>query len=115
MDREASSRVGPPMDGTDRELCAQMDELRRRIDGLDEQLVRLLNARAACALDVGRLKERLRLETYQPERELEVLNHARSVNGWPLDAGAITRLFERIIDEARRLEGRAHTTKVTNA
>ena len=37
-------------------------------------------------------------------REIEVLEHARSTNGGPLDEGAITRLFERIIDEARRLE-----------
>ncbi len=93
-----------PADGTERELCAEMEEYRRRIDALDAQLVRLLNARAACALEVGRLKERLGVQMYQPERELEVLNHARSVNGGPLDAGAITRLFERIIDEARRLE-----------
>jgi chorismate mutase len=37
-------------------------------------------------------------------REAEVLAHVRSVNGGPLDNGAMTRLFERVIDEARRLE-----------
>jgi chorismate mutase len=98
----------------ERTLCADLEEFRRRIDELDEQLVRLFNARAACALEVGRLKDRLGLETYQPERELEVLNHARSVNGGPLDAGAITRLFERIIDEARRLERLAQIAKSPN-
>lgn len=78
--------------------------LRERIDALDEQLVRLLNERASCALDIGRAKEALGLTIYQPEREREVLEHVAAVNGGPLDEAAIRRLFERIIDEARRLE-----------
>jgi chorismate mutase len=85
-------------------LLAHMEDLRRRIDRLDEELVRLLNARAACALEIGRLKHALGLELHQPAREREVLEHVKSINGGPLDPAAITRLFERIIDEARRLE-----------
>ena len=50
------------------------------------------------------VKDALGLESHQPAREIEVIDHARSTNGGPLDTGAITRLFERIIDEARRLE-----------
>ena len=81
-----------------------MDGLRRRIDALDESLVRLLNERAGCALAIGDLKREMGLQVYQPEREREVLGHVRAVNPGPLDEGAIGRLFERIIDEARRLE-----------
>jgi chorismate mutase len=79
-------------------------ELRRQIDALDERLVQLLNERAACALEIGRAKRALGFEVYQPAREVEVLGNVRAANAGPLDAGAITRLFERIIDEARRLE-----------
>jgi chorismate mutase len=78
--------------------------LRAQIDAVDEQLVVLLNARAAHALAIGRLKEQAHLPVYQPAREADVLAHVRSVNPGPLDDGAVTRLFERIIDEARRLE-----------
>jgi chorismate mutase len=78
--------------------------LRTQIDAVDEQLVVLLNARAAHALAIGRLKEQAHEPVYQPAREAEVLAHVRSVNQGPLDDGAVTRLFERIIDEARRLE-----------
>lgn len=85
-------------------LERKLDELRVRMDALDEQLVTLLNARAACALELGRVKEALGWEIYQPSREREVLGHVSAVNGGPLDRDAITRLFERIIDEARRLE-----------
>jgi chorismate mutase len=81
-----------------------IDDLRQRIDDIDEDLVRLLSARAACALAIGRLKEELGLAIYQPDRERQVLAHVRQVNPGPLDGEAIARLFERIIDEARRLE-----------
>jgi chorismate mutase len=82
----------------------RLEELRRRIDDIDEQLVRLLSARAACALAIGHEKKSAGLELYQPSREAEVLGHVQRVNTGPLDDGAIKRLFERIIDEARRLE-----------
>jgi chorismate mutase len=83
---------------------SRMDDLRRQIDTIDEQLVRLLSARAACALEIGREKKQAGLEVYQPARETEVLGHVQRVNTGPLDNEAIKRLFERIIDEARRLE-----------
>lgn len=82
----------------------RLDELRRRIDEIDEELVRLLSARAECALTVGHEKKAAGLELYQPSREAEVLEHVQRVNIGPLDDGAVKRLFERIIDEARRLE-----------
>ena len=81
-----------------------IDDMRQRIDWIDEQLVRLLNARAECALQVGHLKKELGLDIYQPKRELEVLANVQRLNTGPLDDGAIKRLFERVIDEARRLE-----------
>ncbi|HXH26208.1 MAG TPA: chorismate mutase [Vicinamibacterales bacterium] len=84
-----------------------IEELRNRIDVIDEQLVRLLNVRVACAVEVGRLKHEAGLPVYQPEREAQVLAKVRQ---WaldlagPLTAEAVVRIFERIIDEARRAE-----------
>jgi chorismate mutase len=84
-----------------------IEELRQRIDQLDERLVELLNERAICALEIGKLKRTLGLEVYQPEREAEVLRHVQShgrQTGSPLGGDALARVFERIIDEARRIE-----------
>jgi chorismate mutase-like protein len=84
-----------------------LDDLRKDIDRVDEVLVRLLNERARCAVEIGRLKKEQGIEIYQPEREKEVLKHVRAVAcEGPLGPEAIGRLFERIIDEARRLERR---------
>jgi chorismate mutase len=79
-------------------------ELRRRIDELDRQLVKLLNERSACALEIGKLKQEQHLPLYQPDREKEVLQNAERNNRGPLSNAAIRRLFERIIDEARSAE-----------
>jgi chorismate mutase len=84
-----------------------LDDLRRDIDRVDEVLVRLLNERARCVCEIGRIKKQLGLETYQPEREKDVIRHVREVAcEGPLGPEAIGRLFERIIDEARTLERR---------
>ena len=82
-----------------------LDDLRRDIDRVDEVLVRLLNERARCVCEVGRLKKEQGLDVYQPDREKEVLAHVRDIAAeGPLGPDAVARLFERIIDEARRLE-----------
>ncbi len=89
------------------EVLTNIEELRSRIDVIDEQLVRLLNVRVACAVEVGRLKHEAGLPIYQPEREAQVLNSVRNTAtelAGPLTAEALVRIFERIIDEARRAE-----------
>jgi chorismate mutase len=84
-----------------------LEDLRRDIDRVDEVLVRLLNERARCVCEIGLLKKALGVDIYQPEREKDVLRHVREVaTEGPLGPDAIGRLFERIIDEARRLERR---------
>jgi chorismate mutase len=90
---------------------SRLDHLRRQIDALDERLVELLSARAACALEIGHEKKLAGLEVYQPSREAEVLDHVQRINRGPLDDEAMKRLFERIIDEARRLERIADAAK----
>ena len=84
-----------------------LDDLRIDIDRVDEVLVRLLNERARVACEIGRLKKAQGIEVYQPLREQQVIEHVRNVAvEGPLGPDAIARLFERIIDEARRLERR---------
>ena len=84
-----------------------LDELRDDIDRVDEVLVRLLNERARVACEIGKLKKAQGVEVYQPEREKQVLAHVRGIAAeGPLGPDAIARLFERIIDEARRLDRR---------
>ena len=85
--------------------------MRDAIDRVDEVLVKLLNQRAKYAVEIGEIKGVLALPIYVPEREKEVLAHAEVTSGGPLEPAAVRRLFERIIDESRRVERESATTK----
>ena len=84
-----------------------LDGWRRRIDEIDRQLVKLLNERSSCAVEIGQIKKKLSQPAWAPEREAEILRNVVTANRGPLDNAAIRRLFERIIDEARSLERHA--------
>lgn len=82
----------------------EIERLRRNIDEVDAVLVKLLNQRARWALDIGEVKRRTGAPIYQPDREAKVVAHVESINRGPLSGEAVRRLFERVIDENRRLE-----------
>jgi chorismate mutase len=97
--------MAPPEEAAVRHRCeAQVNDLRRRIDQIDDQLMKLLNSRSACAVEIGRIKRQIGMPVYQPEREKWILERAERNNPGPLDSGAVRRVFERVIDESRRLE-----------
>ena len=84
-----------------------MDEIarwRKRIDEIDEQLLMLLNERAACAVEIGKIKLEKGMQIYNPEREGKVIEHICQCNKGTLDNAAITRLFEQIIEECKESE-----------
>ncbi len=81
-----------------------IDNIRQEIDQLDNELLRIFNARAALALKIGEVKKERGLAVYDPAREKSIFARMQSANTGPLDDGAIIRLFERVIDESRRLE-----------
>jgi chorismate mutase len=84
--------------------AAAIEQWRQRIDRIDSQLVGLLNSRSACAVEIGRIKRGAGLPVYSPEREAAVLERVTRESPGPLDPQAVRRVFERIIDEGRRLE-----------
>ena len=82
----------------------EIDEIRKRIDLLDDVLLRILNERARLALEIGHVKKELGLPVFDPAREKRIFARMKGDNPGPLDDGAVVRLFERVVDESRRLE-----------
>jgi chorismate mutase len=82
----------------------EISDWRTRIDELDLDLVRMLNERARCAIEIGRIKRKRKMPIYDPMREEEIIRMVVEHNQGPLDGEGIRRLFERIIDESRRIE-----------
>jgi chorismate mutase / prephenate dehydratase len=81
-----------------------IEDWRRRIDEIDTKLVELFNERSKCAIEIGKIKHAENLRVYDPEREREILRRIKQGNRGPLDDEGLQRLFERVIDECRRIE-----------
>ena len=81
-----------------------INELRIEIDRLDKELLRIFNERAGLALKIGEIKKERQMPVYDPEREKRIFVAMTAANPGPLEDSAIVRLFERVIDESRRLE-----------
>jgi chorismate mutase len=89
----------------------ELERLRDAIDELDRVIVKLLNQRAKYAIEIGQAKKAVELPVYSPEREREVIRNVEEENRGPLSTDGIRRLYERIIDESRRLEREAKEDK----
>jgi len=81
-----------------------IDDFRCEIDRLDSELLKIFNKRAHLALKIGELKKISGLPIFDPGREKKIFQRMKDENPGPLDDQAIVRLFERVIDESRRLE-----------
>jgi len=85
-------------------------DIRKQIDDLDEELLRIFNQRSYLAVKIGEIKKELGLPVYDPDREKAIYEKLKKMNPGPLDDQAIVRLFERVIDESRHLE-RIHSAR----
>jgi chorismate mutase/prephenate dehydratase len=83
-----------------------LEELRKRIDVLDEQIQRLINERAACASEVAdvKLAEDGDTHFYRPEREVAILRRVSERNTGPMPAEEMVRLFREIMSACLALE-----------
>lgn len=84
----------------------KIDDWRRKIDAIDTAMLHLLNLRTELALEVGRLKGQAGLVLRVPEREREILDRMKALNPGPLDAAAIERIYQNILDESIRTQVR---------
>ena len=81
-----------------------IEDWRARIDAIDKQFLNLLSERANCAIAVGKIKGERKMTVFDPERERQVIQNVLRDNTGPLGDDALRRIFERIIDECRRIE-----------
>ena len=81
-----------------------IEDWRKRIDEIDGKLLELFNERTRCVIEVGKIKKAQNVRIYDPEREHEILRRIKEQSRGPLDEEGLQRLFERVIDECRRIE-----------
>src|SRR5262245_35286619 len=86
------------------DTASALAELRDAIDAIDTEILRLFTERARLVLRVGEVKKGAGIRVYDPDRERRILERLGALANDPLDADTVRRVFERIIDESRRIE-----------
>jgi chorismate mutase/prephenate dehydratase len=81
-----------------------LEELRKRIDELDHQLVQLLNERARVVIDIGKLKDKTGKAVYAPDREKEVLAKIAEANEGPLPGKCLVAIWRELMSGSFVLE-----------
>jgi chorismate mutase-like protein len=81
-----------------------LDNLRKRIDELDAELLRLLNKRAECVVKIGAIKQKEKSNVLVPQREKELLDRLIALNSGPMTEKMVCRLFQEIIDTLKELQ-----------
>ncbi len=79
-------------------------EWRTKIDELDRRLVALLNERAQCAHEIGRLKRNSSMPIYEPDREKIIYENITRANPGPLSDIQLRQVYERLIDVMRQIQ-----------
>jgi len=77
---------------------------RKKIDELDLRLVALINQRAECARQIGRLKRNSSMPIYEPDREKIIYENIARNNPGPLSNMQLRQVYERLIDVMRQLQ-----------
>lgn len=81
-----------------------LKELRKRIDALDGEILKLLNQRAEIVLEVGRLKAKSKTNYYVPHREQAIIKRLCAMNSGPFPDAALQIVYGEIISACRSLE-----------
>ncbi len=81
-----------------------IDELRKQIDQLDERILELLEERSNIVLKIGEIKKKLNIETYQPDREREIIKNLKS-RSKILNNTSVESIWKEIIGASKLIQG----------
>jgi chorismate mutase / prephenate dehydratase len=81
----------------------KLENLRHKIDGLDKQIIKLLNARAKVSLQVAGVKRRSGKGAYSPDRERAVLRKLAVLNKGPLPKSGLEGIYREIMSSSLSL------------
>ncbi|MBN2130578.1 MAG: chorismate mutase, partial [Sedimentisphaerales bacterium] len=83
-----------------------LNDLRKRIDEIDAQLVELLNERARVVVEIGQLKAQADRPIYAPDREKQVLDKVVKINQGPLPDRTLVAIWREMMSGSFVLEKR---------
>ena len=81
-----------------------LEKFRARIDELDLELLKLLNERAKCVIEIGKIKHKGKKDILVPLREKELLERLLKINKGPMSDSMVMYLFQQVIDVLKDLQ-----------
>lgn len=85
-------------------MAKTLPELRIQIDAVDQELLVLLNRRAALANEVGEIKRVEGSAVFRPEREAQVIHGLQNSNAGPLKGESVALIWREVMSACRSLE-----------
>jgi chorismate mutase/prephenate dehydratase len=84
---------------------SELEELRRQIDRIDDNLLQLLVERLEVVGRVGAMREKTGASTYIPSREAAIIRRLVERNGGELPLGTLVRMWRELLGAAVGHEG----------
>jgi len=85
-------------------MTPAIEELRQKIDSIEDSLISILNERAKCVLEIGKIKKSQNLPVADSKRVEIILKRVAEKNPGPMSNEFMVDIFKKIIDESMRLE-----------
>ncbi|NQT91074.1 MAG: prephenate dehydratase [Candidatus Omnitrophica bacterium] len=81
-----------------------LKKLRKKIDQIDNNIIRLLTDRAEVSLEIGSLKAKSARPTFSPDREKQVYERLTAANKGPLSNDMIKAIYREVMSGSLALE-----------
>ena len=88
----------------DAETQARVQELRDRVNEVDQELIRALNERAQIVQEIATIKGEAGVQIFDPKREEEILQRVVDQNPGPIYDSSMRDIFELVLHRIRDLE-----------
>jgi chorismate mutase/prephenate dehydratase len=83
----------------------ELERLRKEIDEIDIEILRLLNKRAETVINIAHIKRNEKAKFYSPEREREILERLTALNKGHFPNDTLKVIYREILSASLSLEG----------
>ncbi len=88
-------------------MTPEIENLRQKIDSIEDSLISILNERAKYVLEIGKIKKAQGLPIADSKREEIILKRVAEKNPGPVSNEFMVDVFKKIIDESIKLESKS--------
>jgi len=82
----------------------ELEKLRKEIDEIDNEILRLLNKRSVTVIEIAHIKRNEKTKFYSPEREREILERLTTLNKGPFPNDTLKVIYREILSASLSLE-----------